>query len=468
MPIVLNQPLRWKNANGDEKAMLQDLQANILKGHGRKHTANLFLRFGSAAAGRSLLQALAPQVTSAKQQLEANELFKSTKQSGGLVTLVFLTRAAYDVLGVAPAAIPPDAAFGAGMASRRTKLGDPVSTSWDKHLRGPIHAMLLLANDTAAQVKHARNALVATLPTGVLLLGEETGLGMASKRSPGEGIEHFGYVDGRSQPLLLVEDVEHERDDRDGISVWDPAFGLETALVADPAGKTANSFGSYLVFRKLEQNVRGFKKAEEKLAKALGLKGDDAERAGAMIIGRFEDGTPVVTQSADGVNAPVPNNFDFRDDPTGAKCPFHGHIRKTNPRGESTALGATLQQERAHLMARRGITYGKRSKHPNSRNLSFADMPTKDVGLLFMAYQGDIDNQFEFTQAAWVNNPNFVKPGTGIDPVIGQGPAGGQSCPTKWGGAAATPRKAFDFRGFVTMKGGEYFFAPSISGLKSL
>ena len=468
MPIDIDHPLRWKDANADEKSMLLDLQANILKGHGRKHTANLFLRFGSAAAGRSFLRALAPQVTSARQQLEANEIFKSTGRSGGLVTLAFLTRAAYDILGVAPAAIPPDAAFGAGMSSRRTKLGDPAATGWDKHLRGPIHAMLLLADDTVSLVKRARNALLSALPAGVTLLGEETGLGMASKLSPGEGIEHFGYVDGRSQPLLLVEDIEHERDDRDGISVWDPSFGLKTALVADPAGKTANSFGSYFVFRKLEQNVRGFKKAEDKLAKALGLKGDDAERAGAMIVGRFEDGTPVVIQSADGANAPVLNNFDYLDDPTGAKCPFHGHIRKTNPRGESSALGATIEQERAHLMARRGITYGKRSKHPNSRNLSFADMPTKDVGLLFMAYQSDIGNQFEFTQAAWANNPNFVKPGTGIDPVIGQGPAGGQNCPVQWGGGAATPRKAFDFRGFVTMKGGEYFFAPSISGLKSL
>jgi Dyp-type peroxidase family len=468
MPITLHQPLRWKNANTDEKSMLQDLQANILKGHGRKHTANLLVHFGSAAAGRSWLQALAPQVTHAQQQLQSNEVFKATGQSGGLVTLVFLTRAAYDVLGVAPAAIPSDAAFAAGMATRRAKLGDPAPAKWDKHLRGPIHAMLLLADDTASLVKRARRALVSDFPTGVTLLGEETGLGWASKLSAGEGIEHFGYVDGRSQPLMLVEDIEHERDTRDGTSVWDPAFGLNTALVADPAGQSAHSFGSYFVFRKLEQNVRGFKKAEEKLAKALKLDPADAERAGAMVVGRFEDGTPVVMQGADGANQPVPNNFDYRDDPTGAKCPLHGHIRKSNPRGESTGPGVTLAQERAHLMARRGMTYGKRSKHPNTHKLSFDDMPTQDVGLLFMAYQSDINNQFEFTQASWVNAPDFVRQGTGIDPVIGQGAAGGQKCPVQWGGGASTKRQAFDFRGFVTLKGGEYFFAPSISGLKSL
>lgn len=469
MTIKLDTPLAWTQANAEEKAMLQDLQANILKGHGRPHTAHLFLRFGAAAPARQWLHALAGRVTSAMAQLQANVAFKRSGKSGGLVTLCFISRAGYQALGVAQNATPKDASFLAGMAAHKVKLNDPPTAQWEPYLGAGVHAMVLLADTSAALVKTARKALVAGLPSGaVTLVGEEVGLGMKSKLAPGEGIEHFGYVDGRSQPLLLAEDIEHERDGRDGISVWDPAFGVGKALVPDPAGAGATSFGSYFVFRKLEQNVRGFKKAEQQLAKALGLEGEDEERAGALMVGRFEDGTPVVMQSADGANEPVPNNFDYRDDPTGAKCPFHGHIRKSNPRGESTALGATLAEERSHLMVRRGITYGKRSKHPNSPSLTLPQMPTKGVGLLFMAYQNDIGNQFEFTQQTWVNNKDFVKPGTGIDPLIGQGSAGGQRCPVEWGGGAATPRKAFDFRGFVTMKGGEYFFAPSISGLKSL
>jgi hypothetical protein len=31
-----------------------------------------------------------------------------------------------------------------------------------------------------------------------------------------------------------------------------------------------------------------------------------------MIVGRFEDGTPVVLQGKDGLVNPVPNNFDFK------------------------------------------------------------------------------------------------------------------------------------------------------------
>lgn len=58
------------------------------------------------------------------------------------------------------------------------------------------------------------------------------------------------------------------------------------------------------------------------------------ELAGALLVGRFEDGTPVTFQGADGLDDPVPNNFDYRGDMAGARCPFFAHIRKTNPRGD--------------------------------------------------------------------------------------------------------------------------------------
>ena len=82
-----------------------------------------------------------------------------------------------------------------------------------------------------------------------------------------------------------------------------------------------------------------------------------------------------------------------------------------------------------------------------------------------MAYQSDIVDQFEFTQHIWANNPDFRSRGVGIDPIIGQPKGAGlQKYPSKYGVELGEP---FDFSGFVTMKGGEYFFAPSISFLKS-
>jgi deferrochelatase/peroxidase EfeB len=182
------------------------------------------------------------------------------------------------------------------------------------------------------------------------------------------------------------------------------------------------------------------------------------------MVGRFEDGTPVVLRKAP-IESVVRNNFNYTDDAAAIKCPFHGHIRKTNPRGSGGFEPPA--QERRHIMARRGITYGEREK-------GMCDRPEGGVGLLFMAYQTSLENQFEFTQGTWANNPGFpaVPAGNsqpGIDPVMGQGvnPPNSQQTPLHWGDPA-TPKQAQSFSGFVTMKGGEYFFAPMISTLRTL
>jgi Dyp-type peroxidase family len=458
MAINLSQPLRWTSATPEETEMLKDLQGNILKGHGRPRTANLFLKFDPAKAeeARQFVRAIAGLVTDAHMQLQDARIFKETGSSAPPFIAFFLSAAGYRALGVPEARTPGNAAFRAGLKSRQ--LNDPPVNTWDQTFREEIHAMILIGDTTLDGVKRKTEEIRKLLPSSVKLLGQETGI--AYKNKLGDGMEHFGYVDGRSQPLMLVEDIENERDEMGGTSLWDPAFGLDQALVPDPGGAAPTSFGSYFVFRKLEQNVKGFKEREEALANKLGLAGEDREIAGAMVIGRFEDGTPVVMRREEEGFHPVWNNFNFDKDKEGLRCPFQGHIRKTNPRGDSTALGATIQQERSHLMARRGITYGARE----IKDGEFIGFPTGGVGLLFMAYQVSLEGQFEFTQRAWANNLNFVRPETGIDPVIGQGAPTKQHWPVEWG----QPHKdEFNFSGFVTMKGGEYFFAPSISFLKN-
>ena len=97
-------------------------------------------------------------------------------------------------------------------------------------------------------------------------------------------------------------------------------------------------------------------------------------------------------------------------------------------------------------------------------------LPTGGLGLLFMAYNADIGRQFHFTQTAWANNPGFpIQPGGphGQDPVIGQNAPGDQKWPLEWDNPAAGI-KPFGFQDFVKMKGGEYFFAPSLTFFKNL
>lgn len=78
-------------------------------------------------------------------------------------------------------------------------------------------------------------------------------------------------------------------------------------------------------------------------------------------------------------------------------------------------------------------------------------------------------------QHAWANNQDFVTDRTGEDPIIGQRPrpdadgeilpAVPQAWPTAWG---QPETQALTFGNFVTLKGGEYFFAPSLPFLKKL
>ena len=456
--------------------MLQNLQGNILKGHGRNFTVHIFLELEIEANNvRPALTALAGQyVTSAAQQLSDTDQFKNFGIPGGLFGSLFLTKRGYAKLGFTDAQIatafpekPGDfgtlSNFADGMAAGIADLNDPPETAWDAGYQGGrIDAMLLLADDDEAFLLRESHTAAAQITNFATILAVEHG--GALRNEAGNGIEHFGYVDGRSQPIYLAPDIA----DEGGTDKWNPFAPLGQVLVQDLTVSTPDSFGSYFVFRKLEQDVLHFKMHEQDLADALGLIGSDRERAGAMVIGRFEDGTPVVLNQTDGFLPAKDNNFQYDIDPSGLKCPFAAHIRKANPRGDIARQnpGAPPENisERPRQLTRRAIPYGTRKFNPDAEQ-SIEDLPSGGVGLLFMCFGNSIGNQFAFIQKQWVNKEGFVTGGVGEDPVIGQGGAAAQNWPVTWGGPTT---QAFDFSGFVHMKGGEYFFAPSIPFLGTL
>lgn len=483
-----------------EAAFLAQLQGNILKGHGRDHVRLLFLKFKPDADAASLKAKLRQyvdlgHVQSALEQRAFEVRFNTFGTPGPLFSNVLLSSSGLTKLDVdlslfdeSAASTSDDSAgitFTAGAKDETVVelLQDPPVDTWDMPFRDDIDLLILLADDdnaiAAAVLNHAISLFAPVADIVHVQVGD------ALRNAHDDAIEHFGYIDGRSQPLFYQQDLQREINTLDAEDPalpnagtylnFDPSAPKELVLVQDPlVPNDPNSFGSYFVFRKLEQDVRGFKQQERALANKLGLEGDARELAGAYIVGRFEDGTPVVMRDEDGLRNPIPNNFNYAGDPLGQKCPFASHLRKMNPRGDTVRAfsppgqeAEVLAAERGRRIARRGITYG-------ARNLAAEDedptnLPTRDVGLLFMCFQSKISQQFGFLQRSWANNETFLKPGIGMDPIIGQMRDANQAvniqCPLSWGQEGSI---RFGFSGFVTMKGGEFFYAPSLTYLKGL
>lgn len=468
---------------GKYETLLEDLQGNILRGHGRDHSVHLFLRFkpNQVEAAKAWIQGFAASVTSARKQADEAAEFRRNKTPGDTFTNFFLACKGYEYLGIQPFKIPADQAFRAGMKDDSVKslLGDPEISTWDISLQEEIHGLIILADDQLVSLLQKVNQLSQDLFQVAEIVHREDGFVLRNKVQ--EPIEHFGFADGVSQPLFLKQDILRAKISSCGFDRWDPRAPLKLVLVKDPNGHTEDSYGSYLVYRKLEQNVEAFRHAQTALAEKLGV---DESLAGAYMVGRFADGTPVAL--SDRPVATLTNDFNYSDDPhdfgldpQASKCPFHAHIRKTNPRGDtgrvvsSPDFKQSLEIERGHRIARRGISYGE---------IDPTKAPETGSGLLFLCFQSDINNQFNFMQSSWANQNNFIKVNVGNDPIIGVASngevdlntVGHQQWIKKWGepetitGAELFPDPSERFRIWVHLKGGEYFFAPSISFLKNL
>ncbi|BDS11276.1 Dyp-type peroxidase [Aureispira anguillae] len=451
------------SGNGKYTKLFENLQGNILKGFARKYMRLLFLNFeGEEQEVKQWIKGL--KLTSTMDQLYASKYRKlSIKKGvkphdGGLVMNFFLSAKGYEELGFDPKKLgrkQGNKIFQEGMNSKRSLkwLGDSP-TKFEKGYKEEIHALLLLADDDEQELIKKTEGIKSFLEgNGIaMVFVEEKGAALDNQK------EHFGYKDGISNPRFISQDIEKEIVERTGADQWNPILPLKKILIKDPfTDRNDDNYGSFLVYRKLEQDVEGFDNKIAELAKELVLtkaqkmKGVTAEEyAGALAVGRFKDGTPLALSDTyenkmPNGDVPSPNNFTYENtDRKGRKCPFHAHIRKTNPRGQG------LIPKR--FITRRAIPYGK----PNDSNKK---------GLLFMCFQSNLRAQFVFLQKAWANNPAFPRPKTGIDPVIGAGKKVEQQWPKTYN---SKDKVDFYFGDFVTMRGGEYFFAPSIGFLNKI
>jgi Dyp-type peroxidase family len=449
------------------KLDLADIQANVLRSYNLPVARYLFVNLTDAARARTLLGRLVPLVTNA--QAWDTDKPVTTFNIG-------LTRTGLTALGLPPGSlntVPLE--FLEGMITRGPVLGDigPSDQSlWEPLWRGRIDMWMSINAGSPAALEHIVEVLKRLLSEteGAELVGVQDAAALTVDGKP-LGTEHFGYADGFSQPNFVGGQAaevpgagkmgKHGRWQDIEAGEFILGHRSEAAeLPVAPSPPVLAKNGTFLVFRKLEQDVARFRAY---VAKVGAQYPGGPEKLMAKLVGRWRDGTPLAL-SPDTMNPAVAldpsrtNNFTYGDDPEGLKCPIGSHIRRTNPRDSNGFEGKLATRRR---ILRRGLPYGTYA-------LEGEENDGRERGIIFMALNASIARQFEFVQQQWVNYGNDFKQGEARDPLIGGNEGAGRFVIP---GDNARGEETFicaDLPNFVTLRGGGYFFLPSLTALRLL
>ena len=357
---------------------------------------------------------------------------------------------------------PREYTQGMGDDLRTVVTGDDPST-WEFGAKNqtPIHALVLLFAKNEGELTTLRTRITGTLASfGAEIVHEDRAAFHNPQREP------FGFRDGIAQPFVLGSPNAPKEPDA-CIATGEFLMGYPNAyseMPEAPMGKgnyDLGKDGSYLVYRTLHQDTSGF----WKWMLAHATTPDDetsATKLAASIIGRWPSGAPLLKYpDEDPGPQGLTNDFDFHDeDPKGMRCPFGAHIRRANPRD---MLPPDVKESKLavnrHRLLRRGRPYGPAPK--TSAKEAAAETGTSR-GLVFLALNASFRRQFEFVQQTWVNNPKFGGLSDESDPLIGT------ASPHFSIPGVPARRRLTGIPSFVKLRGGGYFFVPSLSALEWL
>lgn len=528
---------------------LCNIQGNILGGFNKDFQSFLFLRFADKPSARRWVGSIAGEVASATELAKFDGLFKhlNDRRGGELGVLkatwmnIAFTHKGIAFLGAKEADKFPQE-FVQGMKARAGQnqdTGDSAPAKWIPPLQNEIHALMIVASDSQEDLgEHVMRYIHNMGVHGVQLAYLQEG----AVRQDEPGHEHFGFRDGVSQPGIRHLDSHvgsltggdgranpiHGNPGQDRLHAGEFVLGYPTQKLEKKdcgvkgevkpnpdegpispmhvaGNETAPSWGtngSYLVFRRLAQDVGGFHAMLAQLAKDGKFDTDDPAIVGAKLVGRYKSGAPLeltkdevellgktfdptkgdpskAVADALGVTpktkAPqgdlaedrrLNNHFEYGED-QGAIVPRAAHIRKVYPRDENRTdkpKSGDENDSQTHRIIRRGIPFGT-SFRPGLGSAGHGGKPgveePGDRGLLFICYQSSLKRQFEFVQQKWVHNEDFPLKGDGEDPIIAQTPDGNFVLQ----GGDGLEKSHAQVMHFVKMTGGEYFFQPAIDTL---
>jgi Dyp-type peroxidase family len=445
-----------------------DIQGFAIRGYNYPFARFMFFNVLDPAKGRACIRNLLDQITT-------GELW----DDDGPETTI---NVAFTYSGLAALRLPESSLmsfpveFVQGMRARGAILSDTGKNSphhWDAMWReGQVHAWLGVHADSTQSLQAKCGELQTMLESerGAQVTGWQDAAVFQIEGTPSSK-EHFGYTDGFGNPeyLGLKKTAQPGQGKLSADGKWTPLATGELLLgYADEAGELppaplphllANN-GTFMVYRKLHQNVATFRKYLEEKGRAYP---GGKEKLAAKFIGRWQDGTPLELspdrQDPELVKDPKRNtDFTYSDDLAGTRCPMGAHIRRTNPRDAFGFNGKLVDRRR---ISRRGMVYGPYIP---------PDQPVNDTdehGVVFMALNASLFRQFEFVQQQWIEYGNDAHQGNDKDVLLGNHDDAGKFMIQGTGDDPKNPPfLCGGLPNFVELRGGDYFFMPSITALR--
>jgi Dyp-type peroxidase family len=454
-------------------ALHEDVQGNVLLGY--RHmpcVAYLFCTIGQPPGARSLLaKMLDPPDGDRWLRVMNAEKWPSHDDVPSALN-VALTYQGLERLGWS-APFTRFADFRAGMKARAIDhLGDSDENDpdkWQDDLAGETHMLLTLYCVERA----VRDELLEKLRAEVAAAGmHETACQLAEVELDEHGKrtkrEQFGFADGFSQPALETKGPAARGARSEGDLRWPWALGHwrpirlgefllghrdeDNCIAGDYGAASPHHNGTFMVWRKLEQDVDAFTEYFDEQAKVAGGRaGTDAAALKAKAIGRWKNGdslalAPLAPLAHPKRHHKPSNAFDYSQDPAGASCPRGAHVRRANPR---VGLGWGTVRTRRHRMIRRGVPYSEADGR----------------GLVFVCFCASITRQFELVQRNWLLDGDLFGLGGEQDLLLGRGKE--RSGLTIDGDASRSARCLQPpGKQFVRTRGGYYLFVPGIAALR--
>ena len=432
---------------------LHEIQATALRYRPEPYYGtHILMHIDDARSGRELLRRLAPHVASAADWWNAGEAWIAVAISyDGLVAL----GAPQELLQSFPEA------FRAGMAARADQLldrGENDPKNWDQPFgSGQIHIALSIFSDTEAKWRGSMELARRQHHgfSGVKVLATQDFGGQPGALNP------LGYRDSIGQPAIEGSGVDPLPGQGRPIKAGEFILGYpgEAGVpLPMPQPDVLGRNGTFLGLRKYQSLVGTFNRFLRDNAQT----DEERELLAAKLVGRWRSGAPLtLAPTRDdpvlGQDAQRNNDFNYANDPDGKQVPFGCHMRRMNPRDTNMPV---LTDTNLHRIVRRSTTYGA-PYDPNALSERDDEEPR---GLYFLFISAKAMATMEFLQREWINNGNFVGVGDERDPIIGlQEEAATFTIPKD-----PVRHRIHGIHMFNVLRGGEYFFLPSLSALKWL